>query len=216
MELLNVEAVLFDFDGTVIDSYPGIQQAFDEAYFLTYAEVNNVSIQPYIGPPIDKILANVNNETDPDKIASFVSYFKNRYDTETYKSSVLYDGMKELLDGLYNNNIRLFIVTNKREKPTRLITDHLGIAQFFSGFYCSDSKEQYSSKAVIVNDLLAVESLDNKKCVLVGDTSQDEAAASQNDVPFVYAAFGYGNLHQVERLVNEPLEIFKFIKYIKG
>lgn len=214
MDLLNIEAVLFDFDGTIIDSYPGIQKAFDKAYFSTYSVHNIVSIEPYIGPPIDKILANVNNETNFEKIASFVSSFKTIYDTEGFKFSVLYEGMRELLEELFKNGVRLFIVTNKREKPTRLITGYLGIANFFSGYYCSDSKSEYSSKAAIVEDMLQVERLNPTNCVLVGDTVQDEVAAKQNNIPFVYAAYGYGKLPGIERSVQSPVETLNFINYI--
>jgi phosphoglycolate phosphatase len=212
LKLLNVDAVLLDFDGTVIDSYPGIQQAFDEAYFLTYSVANELSIQSFIGPPIDRILVNVNNETSAEKVALFVTFFKNRYDTECYKSSVLYDGLKELLQQLFEKGIKLFIVTNKREKATRLITNYLEIDHFFSGYYCSDSKENYTSKSDIVKDVLEVEKLDSSKSVLVGDTEQDQISAQHNNIPFVYAAYGYGNLQKIERTVQTPLEILNFIE----
>ena len=118
MTLSKVEAVLFDLDGTVIDSYPGIQKAFDCAYFKIYSVTNQISIKPFIGPTMDRILVKVNGETDETRIEEFVRVFKVFYDTEYFKLSVLYKGMRVLLKDLYNRGIKLFIVTNKRQKPT--------------------------------------------------------------------------------------------------
>jgi phosphoglycolate phosphatase len=215
LDLLDVDAILLDFDGTIIDSYPGIQEAFDKAYFMTYARANNVSIKPFIGPAISQILQCVNNETDVQKIEAFIRSFKNIYDTDTYRSSVLYAGIFELLEILFRAGIDLFIVTNKRGKATELIARYLEIEHFFSGFYCSDSKEQYSSKAEIVKDVLEVEELDSAKCIFIGDTSQDENSALQNNIPFVYAAYGYGDLQGIQRTIQHPIETLNFINYLK-
>ncbi len=209
---LEIEAILFDFDGTIIDSYPGIQRAFDEAYFLTYSVTNKLSVQAHIGPPVGEILTRVHSETNPEKINSFINFFKKEYDTEAYKSSILYDGMMQLFETLKKKNIRLFLITNKREKPTKLIAQYLRIDHFFSGIYSSDSKEHYTSKSFIVNELLQNENISQSKCCLVGDTEQDKAAAEQNNITFVYAEYGYGNLINEERIINAPGEILKYIK----
>jgi phosphoglycolate phosphatase len=215
LNLLPVDAVLFDFDGTIINSYPGIQEAFDRAYFVTYSIANTVSVRPFIGPPIGKILQSVNDESDEKEINSFVSSFKKVYDTETFKLSVLYTGIIELLEVLFRNDIKMYIVTNKREKATKLIANYLQIENFFSGFYCSDTKEKYTSKADIVKDVLEVEKLDNEKCVFVGDTSQDENSAVENSIPFVYAAYGYGDLQGIQRTIEHPIETLNFINHQK-
>ena len=214
MDLLKAEAVLFDLDGTVIDSYPGIQKAFDNAYLRLYSAANETSIKPFIGPPIPQILANVNGETDDNKIAEFVKLFKDCYDTVDYKSSVLYDGMRELLETLYAKGIKLFIVTNKRQKPTELITKYLNIEHYFCALYCIDSKDGYASKAEMVKDILEAEGLSSDKCVLIGDTYQDEISAKPNNITFIYAEYGYGNLGETNNSIKQPLDTLKFINNI--
>ncbi len=211
---LQVEAVLLDLDGTVIDSYPGIQKAFDNAYLKLYSITNNISIRPFIGPPIPKILVKVNGETDENKIEAFVKLFKDCYDTEDFKSSALYNGMRELLENLYNRGIKLFIVTNKRQKPTELITKYLNIEPYFCALYCIDSKDGYSSKTEMVKDILEVEGLNSNKCILIGDTYQDEISAKPNNITFIYAAYGYGDLSKVDRSIDKPLDTLKFINNI--
>lgn len=206
-----VEAVLFDLDGTIIDSYPGIQKAFDNAYRKLYSAENRISIKPFIGPPVPVILAKVNGETGEKKIVEFVKLFRDSYDTEDFKLSVLFEGMKELLESLKNKGIKLFIVTNKRRRPTELITKYLSIEHYFCALYCIDSNKGYASKAEMVKDLLEVEGLRSEQCVLVGDTCQDENSAKPNNITFIYAAYGYGNLNKVDRSIKTPLETLNFI-----
>ncbi len=213
MALLKVEAVLFDLDGTVIDSYPGIQNAFDNAYLKVYSVTNKISIRPFIGPPIHQILVKVNGESNENKMEEFVNLFKHCYDTEDFKLSVLYNGMRELLDYLFKRGIKLFIVTNKRQKPTELITKYLNIEHYFCALYCIDSKEGYYSKAQMVKDVLGAEGLSSDKCVLIGDTYQDEISAKPNNITFIYAAYGYGDLSEVNR-ISKPLDTLKFINNI--
>lgn len=208
---MNTEAVLFDFDGTIIDSCPGIQKAFDKAYLKIYSVENKLSVQPHIGPPIGKILSSVNGETDPEIINSFINFFKEDYDTESYKSSVLFEGMKDVLKELYDNDVKIFIVTNKREKATKLIAKYLHIDDFFSGIYCSDSKSHYSSKAMIVNEIIENEKLQKENPVLVGDTQQDESAARENNIEFIYAAYGYEKLKGDHKTIFAPQQILNFI-----
>lgn len=214
MSLVKVEAVLFDLDGTVIDSYPGIQNAFDNAYLKLYSITNKISIRPFIGPPIHEILVKVNGETDEEKMEEFVRLFKHSYDTEDFKSSVLYNGMRELLERLSLSGIKLFIVTNKRKKPTELITKYLNIEHYFCALYCIDSKDGYYSKAQMVKDILEGEGLSSDKCVLIGDTYQDETSAKPNNITFIYAEYGYGNLAKTDNSIIQPLDTLKFINNI--
>jgi phosphoglycolate phosphatase len=216
LNLPGLKTVLFDLDGTIIDSYPGIQKAFDNAFYRVYNVKNTKSIKPLIGPPINKILVNCNGETNPDIIDRFVGCFKEFYDSEDLKLSVLYDGMQDLLDELIRRDIKMFVVTNKRERPTKLIIQYLKLERYFCDFYCSDNKGSYPSKELLVHNLLKNERVDATESILVGDTVQDKTAALLNDISFVYAAYGYGQLEDVECKVEKPLDLLEVINYIKA
>ncbi len=121
--------------------------------------------------------------------------------------------MTKVLEYLVEKGVKLFIVTKKREKPTKLIIDYLPISHFFSGIYCSDTKQHYKSKANIVQDVLMMEDLNAARCVFIGDTEQDRIAAESNKTAFIYAAYGYGNLQNTERSITMPTETLNFINY---
>lgn len=215
MENKEVEAVLFDLDGTIIDSYSGIQSAFDRAYSSVYHKENAVSIKALIGPPIQKILYNVNGEVDSNTINAFVSFYKKYYDSEEYKRSVLYSEIEELFKELANRGIKMFVATNKRKNATELILSYLSLSHYFCRVYCPDSNiSNYSTKVEMVKDLLEKEDLKPESCFLVGDTAQDEIAAKENKIPFIYASYGYGKLIDIEKKISKPMEVLRFINNI--
>jgi phosphoglycolate phosphatase len=209
---MNIQSVIFDFDGTIVNSNKGIQQAFNKAYLKVYGKENTVPVEPFIGPPLQEILFHVNGEKNIEIIDSFVTNFKSSYDAEDYKTSTLYDGIETVLEELTRKGLKLYIATNKRNNPTQLITKYLAIHHYFNAFYCNDMNgKSYSSKGEMLSDLLKKEQVDKEQMVLVGDTYQDQIAATQNKVEFIYADYGFGNLEHVEKTVSQPIEILKFI-----
>lgn len=212
MQKMKVENVIFDLDGTIIDSYPGILNAFNSAYKKLYGIDNNVDLKPHIGPPLREILTSVNGETDKEKLERFALLFKEQYDNEDFKLSVLYEGMNVLLKHLHQAGIKIFLATNKREKPTRLIAKYLFENDYFCGIYCSDlENKNYASKVEMVRDLIENENLKPETTVLIGDASHDEEAAKQNNIAFIYAAYGFGNLEGIEKTILNPSETLNFI-----
>lgn len=208
-----IENVLFDLDGTVIDSYCGIQAAFDFAYLNMYGKENVTSIKSIIGPPVGEILVRLTHEQDKDRINNFVEIFKKQYDTNDYKRSALYEGMKDVLNTLSEANVKLYIATNKRSSATSLILDYLSVSHYFAGIYCNDSRNPvYSCKEEMVAEIIRDGMLHTGSTVLVGDTLQDQVAAKHNSIDFIFAAYGFGNLQNVELQINKPVEVLNFIK----
>jgi phosphoglycolate phosphatase len=208
---MKIENIIFDFDGTIVDSYPGISSAFNKAYIKLYGVENKTELKPHIGPPIQHILNSVNGEQDEKKINQFISFFKEDYDTAGFKLTELYTNMDMLLQDLIRKGYKLYIATNKREKTTKLIANYLSIYQHFSGYYCSDlAGKNYSSKIAMVDDILKSEGLNPHKTILVGDTEHDAIAAKQNGIPFIYAAYGFGDLKDEEMSIGNPMELLKW------
>ncbi len=115
--------------------------------------------------------------------------------------------MEELLKQLTTRGIKLYIATNKRSNPTSLILNYLSFQTYFNRIYCSDTNgKTYASKIEMVKDILEKEKLKPRNTILIGDTYQDQIAAKQNEITFIYAAYGFGNLESVEKTIDRPLE----------
>ena len=135
---MSYKNILFDLDGTLVDSAPGIESSFYIAYQKVYNTSCTKNITTFIGPPIDQVLTAVNGETNLEIINHFVDAFKQHYDTEGYKKSKLYDNVELVLEVLLKNKLNIFIATNKRVKPTKLILEYLSIGKYFNEIYCPD------------------------------------------------------------------------------
>lgn len=204
--------ILFDLDGTLIDSAPGIVDSFQNAYRAIYNQECQQSIISLIGPPIDQVLKKVNGETNIETVNLFVEEFKANYDEFGYKNSILYNGVGEVLDFLKENKLNTFIVTNKRSKPTKLILEYLAINQYFFEVVCPDSfPVKFKNKGELIADLLERRKLIIGETLLIGDTIHDGEAANLNHLDFALADYGYGNHYNCSYKLNNIKQIIKIL-----
>lgn len=202
--------ILFDLDGTLIDSAPGIEESFYKAYLKVYKKECPQIITTFIGPPIDQVLTAINDETNLGIIKLFVDEFKHHYDAEGFKKSMLYNDVVSVLEILLANKLNVFIATNKREKPTKLILEYLSIDKYFTNIYCPDILEiKFKNKTELVSHILISNSLLLNETLLIGDTLHDGIAAEQNNFDFALAEYGYGQyenckyrLKNIKQLIN--------------
>lgn len=215
-EKMKIKNIIFDLDGTVIDSAGGINSAFNKTYQHLYKTTAIQNIKSFIGPPIKDIFIKASKETEPDKIDTFVKLFQKNYDDVYYAESIVYNQLEDLLDFLRLNSIHCFVATNKRLKPTLLILNQLNLTSYFKKIYTLDSiGGGYADKTAMVKELLKNESLAAFETILIGDTSQDFAAAEANGLDFIYADYGYGNIINAEKKLTDYLTNNNYKKIIQ-
>jgi phosphoglycolate phosphatase len=209
---LKYKNILFDLDGTLIDSAPGIEASFYKAYLKVYNKVCPKNISTFIGPPIDQVLTAVNGETNLETINRFVEAFKKHYDTEGFKKTRLYDDVEIVLDILLKNKLNVFIATNKRVKPTKLILEYLSISKYFNDIYCSDIVEsKFKNKTELIAHILNTNYLELSKTIMIGDTMDDGISAYEKNIAFVFANYGYGKYDKFKFKINSIKELFDFL-----
>lgn len=208
--------LLFDLDGTLIDSSQGIQNAFNYAYEEVYKKKSPYAIKEFVGPPIRDILMNMTGEQNEERIADFVRSFQMSYDAKECTCCSLYDGMTDVLSFLKEEKLKVYISTNKRRAPTEIIIKHLKIEEYFDGIYCIDSiQPSYSSKDIMVAYILKTEGITHDNTILIGDTIHDKVAAEKNGIGFIFAAYGFGNLYDAKHSIQRPLDIIDFLNFKK-
>ncbi len=204
--------ILFDLDGTLIDSAPGIEESFNVAYLKVYNKDCPQAITTFIGPPIGQVLTAVNGENNINTINHFVESFKQHYDKEGYKKSKLYDGVVSVLDDLLKKKLNVFIATNKRLKPTKLILKYLSIEEYFKGIYSPDILElQFKNKTELIDYILKFNSLLFTETIMIGDTKQDGIAADDNKLDFVLAEYGYGKYEKSKYKLSNIKQIMNIL-----
>lgn len=207
----NITHVIFDFDGTLVDSAPAILDCFRKVLaahdILPRLEIDN----RLIGPPLVETMMRLTGLDDSEAINLLVNDFKQCYDCDGIFATRAYDGIEGVLHTLCSLGFHLHIATNKRTRPTHLILDHLGLTQHFDSVYTIDRVIQsYPNKTAMLGEQLSDLMLPTAYCGYIGDKIEDGLAADANELRFFAAAWGYGEWHEVPEcwsVVATPLQL---------
>lgn len=206
--------ILFDFDGTLVDSAPAILTCFERVLQAHALEACRSIDASLIGPPLRQTLEILSGQNDPAVLDALGASFKDIYDTEACLQTPAYVGCQVVLEQLHEQGFTLAIATNKRLLPTRRIIAALGWEGLFAEVFASDSlPERYTDKSGMIAGLLHDFDIVPEAVLYVGDTEADCRAAAANGVAFWPVAWGYGRFSDqewplqtmqelLERLVN--------------
>ena len=192
MHSRQITDVIFDLDGTLIDSAPSILACFASTLAAQGIEPAFPLTEALIGPPLRETLSKLSCVRDETQLGTMIEDFKQRYDVTGYKATVVFPGVGSMLHGLRDAGFRMHIATNKRLLPTHLILEHLGWAGLFGAVYASDFRTpSFGSKSEMLSVLLKSEDISSEQAVYVGDRSDDRNAANANALGFIAAMWGY-------------------------
>ncbi len=208
-------AVIFDLDGTLIDSLPGIQFSLKAAFDACGVRGAIHDLRSMIGPPIRTILARAGNVTDKRKLVDLEKAFRKSYDDEGWKMTACYPEVPSVLQAMRSGGIRLFVVTNKPLHISTRILERLDLTRLFAAVITRESRQPaYAGKREMLEFLTVTYSFDPSSCVFVGDTQEDADAASATGIPFAFTSYGYGKISeepttQVHYRVNTFPELYQ-------
>lgn len=205
--------IVFDLDGTLIDSAPSIlasmQAAFDEAGIAPTMPLTSA----LIGPPLAQTLLSLLPPAEAHALPDLVQGFKSHYDVVGYQQSRIYPGVQDMLHALARRPLRLHIATNKRIAPTRSIVEHLGWSSLFTGVHALDSSATASPHKTAMLQRLRRELADESPWY-VGDRAEDAEAAQASAMPFFWASWGYGGSEvpvPSARVLQTPLQLVDIV-----
>lgn len=189
------KAVLFDLDGTLLDTSPGILKTIES----TIEELNLESITheerlKFIGPPLMASFmkyCHVSEELALQAITVFRRYYGNGNMLETN----IYEGITEVLSYLKEKGILIGIATSKKEGFARQLMEHFGLEFYFSSIKGSDEKETLT-KADIIKKCIEEMGVSYQDTVLIGDTEFDAIGAEKVGIDFIAVTYGFGFKHK--------------------
>ena len=195
-KLLNYDAILFDVDGTLIDSAPGIINTLKEVFDKMGVDTTNVNLRRYLGPPLRKSFGE--HFTDPALIEKTTELYRVSYAVKGSHECTPYPGAADMLRRLKEAG---FLLCTATSKPTQVVTPILaekGLAEYFDFIGGASMDESRDTKTDVVRYVLAQPMLQGKRVLMVGDRSDDMRGAADCGLDAAGALYGYGSREELE------------------
>lgn len=198
------KAVLFDLDGTLFDTSPGIfhclKLAMEQGGF---PPLKPEQYRKFIGPPLADGFRQ-NTALSEEEILDAVRIFREFYGSDGYRHSRLYPGMEETLKALRGRQIPLAVCTLKQEQMAQDLLRHFHMDGYFATVKGQDLESRRQKKDIIelaCRDLGIVPG----DAVLVGDSPYDREGALQAGASFLGVAYGFGfSKQEIDALPQVP------------
>jgi phosphoglycolate phosphatase len=203
-----INTLVFDLDGTLIDSTAGVRNALSAAFQSAGRMMPAMDMRRVIGPPITVIARRIEPLLSDAEVAVIERSYRAIYDSNGWRDAFAYPAVVDTLHIFHRRGLRLFIVTNKPLLPTSNILAHLGFDGLFIEALSRDSRTpHYVSKSEMLADLLTRHHLLSDTALMVGDTSEDQEAAHSNGLAFLQVTYGYGSVLTSAHRINHFSEI---------
>lgn len=184
--------VLFDLDGTLTDSAPGIINCYRHALnAMGFEEPED--IMRVVGPPLYDSFAELCG-MNSEQVQEAVRIYRQRYaDTGLFENKV-YDGIPEMLKRLKDSGKRLMVATSKPEVFAVRILEKFQLAEYFEVIGGADINGSRNEKSEVIEYVLSRAGITGRNDVLmVGDRSHDIIGAKKCGIPCMAVLWGYGS-----------------------
>ena len=209
------KAIIFDFDGTLVDSEITIYQCFQNITNYLAPERIDYAKNILIGPPLRDTASEILGQNHQDQLDEFVKLFIEMHDENAIKNTKPYPDVIDTLKKLNSKKVLMAIATNKRHAPTIKLINHYNLQDYFITIECSDDKNFIRNKDEMIQDILNKDK-NFYKAFFIGDTVNDGLSANLSELNFIKADYGYGRDQDwskvnVKQGIQNFSEILQFI-----
>lgn len=184
------QLVIFDLDGTLIDSAPGSLASFEHAMATVGAEVPGGDlVTRIVGPPLNDTMHSLGLG---ERAEAAIAAYRADYTRRGWAMSTLFEGIAELLADLSEAGVRLAVATSKPEPTARRILRHFGVADAFEVIAGAHMDGTGADKAEVLGRALAQFNPVPDRVVMVGDRAHDVEGAAEHGIGTIVVGWGYG------------------------
>ncbi len=196
--------VLFDLDGTLTESGPGIMNAAKIALNHFGIEENNVeNLHKFVGPPLTESFGQrygMNEADTQEAIAVFRKYYNV---TGIYENSV-FEGIQEMLQQLKSNGLLLSIASSKPRPMIDIVVDYFDIRKYFDVIVGCELDGTRSQKKEVVDEVIRLfgelsgDDVVLEHSIMVGDRMYDVNGARECGLECIGVTYGYGTRQELQ------------------
>jgi phosphoglycolate phosphatase len=185
-------ALIFDLDGTLTDSKPGILSCLRKV--LSAHQVDHPGpLDQFVGPPIEEWAIALLPQASDEARAALARDYRACYDREGWKNNSVFNGVREMLTELRRRGFPLYVCTSKGRHFAVRILDLFELTGLFTAIYGDKAEFASHSKVDLLACLLRESELESDAAWMIGDRVFDFQAARANNIRCMAAGWGYGS-----------------------
>lgn len=187
---MNYELVIFDLDGTLLNTSQGIYNSVRYAEKqLDLPAIEDSLLPIFVGPPPAQMYQKLYGLTEREALraAQYHREYSRKYGI--YEAEI-YEGMKEVLEGLKERGLKTAVATLKSQEIAEKILEHFDLRDYFDVIIGMDKEESLTKADTIQMSREAVGS--RGKAVLIGDSRYDQEGAAEAGIDFIGVLYGFG------------------------
>jgi phosphoglycolate phosphatase len=185
--------VLFDLDGTLIDSETGIVASIEYALGkLGATSPPREVLRTWIGPPLRATFPLVLGD-DAEAIEQAVAFYRERFSSIGWREHSVYAGVGDVIEALAAQGSTLAVVTTKPDLYAGRIVESLPFGAHFARVYAAAAHSRDSEKATMIARALAEFDVRPEHAAMVGDRHFDIEGARANHVRAIGVTWGFGS-----------------------
>ncbi len=188
-----MDLVIFDLDGTLIDSSRDLANSVNATRaHLCLAPLEDKTVYSYVGNGAPVLIRKaLGPDYSEDEVQSALLYFLAYYRDHMLDNTVLYPGVREILDRFRDNGIQMAVLTNKPVRFSQGIIDGLGLTAHFRRVYGGNSFEQKKPNPIGIETLMGEFKVSREQTLMVGDSSVDVLTARNAHVTSCGVTWGF-------------------------
>jgi len=198
MNFKDKELIIFDFDGTLINSIPDLTLATNKMLsHYNFSPLTVKQVTPFIGNGAKSLVKRALEQSKQDQQVSkefleeALKIFSKAYKEATCDKTYMYPGVLETLNDLNKKGYNMVICTNKPFGFIEPILDKLSIKHFFKSWVGEESLSEKKPNAAPLLYLAKELNISIEKCLMIGDSKNDIIAAQNSNMESIGVSYGY-------------------------
>jgi phosphoglycolate phosphatase len=212
---MGFDFLIYDLDGTLVDSLGDIASSVNSVREDNgFKHLPLKQIRSYLGSGVNALISKAIPDKDETFKQNAVEKFKSYYKQHLLDTTIMFDGIKEMLGSLKDK--KKAILTNKNEVYARDIVKEFGIASYFVEVWGGDTLNVRKPDPKTILELVRTTKSELSKTVMIGDSANDFLVARSAGITSLAVAYGYCDLDQIKAykpdfIVKTPQEIIDIV-----